>query len=326
MNERPVIIDTVRYNRIPGLLEIQSGVEALPPTEISDAAVKKLESLGLGEMIIPLRNFTSQFRYDLCDEKLKRLAVNPAELLFSDKKEEYQIKLENFYDVNRTDGNCFDIAAQWDRGFRKTGLFDMVNNSVYGSGKIELKRYRGSTPTHFNTHLYSHFWNVLSVTKDDTQNNILIDASFQKIMTLEESGYRPKQLISEKPNTFEERKPLILPFDEIFLTRNGGWEIDLKNICIIGVSADYKYAYGLGFVYDYYHNHVKPVLDVVDAESKARGFFHSKNMALESTGDEIYVDEDRKAEIDELLKLAEKIRITQSPDIGERRLLDEEIN
>jgi len=235
----------------PGYFESVKKIEPLPPTEISNDARERLKSWGLNEEIDDLRNFTSQFRYDLCPEKLERLSKKKFEIY---SKEENglsidYIKIPSFFDVKgRMDGQCGDISKQWIVNMDRSGLFKKIKKSLNESCILSMGTCFGLSKTHFCRKGSSHFWNILSLHDCSTwsEKDVFFDASFQKIMTKEESGYEAEN-ISINIDSIINKKDTELKVGKIFSDKNGNLHVEEGRSVVLGVSSDFKYSYRLGF-------------------------------------------------------------------------------
>lgn len=161
--------------------------EPLPQTKITEAARDTLLSWGIRqEQIDDIRRFTSQFRYDLCPEKVERLTKREAEL-FEKEGREY-VNIPSFFDVTgRLVGECGGIGNQWVIKMDESGLFDKLK---LNNPNLVTAMYSGRSETHFHTEGTTHVWNGIVLQDHDGAilDEIYCDAAFQIIKTKAESS------------------------------------------------------------------------------------------------------------------------------------------
>ncbi len=237
----------------PGFFELNKGIEPLPPTEISNDARERLNSWGLNnELIDDLRNFTSQFRYDLCPEKLERISNKPFEV-YSKKENGLLIdyvKISSFLDVGgRMDGQCLDISKQWIININESGLFKKIERNLKKEDVLVIESYFGLSKTHFCNRGDVHYWNGFSFKNSSMRviEEVFFDASFQKIMTKEESGYKVNGVITNV-NSITSQEDIDLKVGNFFLDKNANICPKIESIVVLGISSDFKYSYGLCFL------------------------------------------------------------------------------
>lgn len=289
-------------------------IEPLPPTPISEQARKKLEQWGLNpEEIARLQEFTAQFRYDLCEQKLRRIAETPVEVYTQDGHN--YVNVPNFHDLEegRLEGNCAQIAQQFIRKINEDGLIKDWELKTPHSHKIRVNLHEGLSKTHFCTEERNHVWNSLSLL-DQNENKIveevMIDAAFQNILTPEEAGYR-------SDNSYRNVIAFKIEENEYFkfysrdVADKDDWGADIPTRTVLGMSKHFKYAYALGFLRDKKTERVGPAIERIDAEGRSQYYHLQGQYLLYSTG-ENPTDEEEK-EIRKLLDIAKQIKFVEQP-------------
>jgi hypothetical protein len=280
----------------PGELE-RSGFEPLPPTELSHEAREKLENWGLAsEQIDHLQQHTSQFRYDLCPQKVDRLSQNKAEIFTRDGKE--FVNLPTFFDVEgRLDGQCSDIARQWIIQINESDLIDELNAHRIDDSRIVTCYYTGNSKTHFCKEDSNHVWNGLAIVEgDDVIDEIYFDAAFQAIMSKPESGYTQKTALFDAKGV-EINENIDIPIGWVEIGESS-WSGNVSGMAVLGVSRDFQYSFLLGFVRDQTQA-ILPIVGKVDAAGECDYFFYGENSHVL----------EREPEVREILDSARKIEL-----------------
>lgn len=285
----------------------QKGCEPLPPTKISDEAKKKLMDWGLTEEQIDyLRQFNSQFRYDLCAQKIDRLSKTKAEI-FERYGREY-INLPSFFDVSgRLDGQCGDIGGQWIIQMHKLSLLKIINLQRTDGVKIATCYYSGLSKTHFCQEGSNHVWNGLALLDKEgyVLDEIYFDAAFQSIMDKSESGYKQRTAVFN-PVCVKADENATLPITKIQII-GSSWNGYNPDVAVLGVSNDFQFSYSLGFVRNKDTREITPIICRGDAKGNLEYFLYGKkNHLLFSNKTQITPEEE--VEIRELLDKAKKIK------------------
>lgn len=285
----------------------KKGIEPLPPTSLSTEAKAIIEAWGLSEAQIHyLQEFTSQFRYDLCVEKVDRLAQKKAEI-FSRDETEY-VNFPSFYDVNgRLDGQCGDIGRQWIIQINESNLVQVLNSQRTDGNKIVTGYYTGLSKTHFCNEGSNHVWNGLALvdSNGDVIEEVYFDAAFQAVMSKSESGYTQKTVVFDARSVeADENADIPIGWVEI----NGtSWQGNVPGTAVLGVSHDFQYSFSIGFVKDKKTSEIKPIISRLDAKGKSDYFIYGSNNLLSSGGAD--VTPQQESEIRLLLDNAEKIQL-----------------
>lgn len=317
----PVQESSARDRKPRGELET-NGVDQLPPTPITESAHQTLLEMGLTEELIQqLRELAASFRYDLCREKLKRIAEQT--ILVQKKNKREQLILPYFFDaMGRFDGQCGDIGLQFLAQSHFSGLMEDINAtaSLPPGERLLMSHCYGRSPTHFCQEGATHVWNGL--VQVDAQNRlidyVLIDAAFQVIDRIEETQYQPTAInygVTEINNGLVHAVQRVHEFD---LEKNT-FETGIDNFVVLGMSDDWKYSYGLSFVrpkesgrswmpFSHFsaRNRFIPVLARIDANGENDYFcFHPFTNRLEGTIFSGQLPPEEKDEIIDLLEICQ---------------------
>ena len=284
----------------------QIGLESLPPTPLSLEAKETLETWGLTEEQIDfMRQFSSQFRYDLCAEKVDRLALNKAEI-FTKGDQEF-INLPSFYDVTgRLDGQCGDIGRQWVIQINELGLIDVLNAQRTDGSRIVTGNYSGQSKTHFCREGSNHVWNGLAIMDSEggIVEEVYFDAAFQKIMRKSESGYTQKTATFDA-NCVEFSENADIPVGWLE-TSGASFEGQVPGMAVLGVSNDFLYSYLMGFARDKKTQAIVRLIARLDTEGDSSYFLYNEDGMLLSTDK---VTGEAETEIRKLLDNVHKIEI-----------------
>ena len=299
--------------------------EPLPPTEVTPKALELLSSWGFTEEDIgALQEFTAQFRYDLCEEKIGWLADRGAEL-YEKHGDEY-VNFPNFLDTSgRLVGQCGDIARQWIIQMNDTGLIDKLNEKFSGkengTRKIATMYCWGQSEKFFCTPGSNHVWTGLTAYDTKTKiaepdQQLYIDASFQTIMTASESKYKEKTAIydasSVEHNEHMEVELGASTFRPVEGQNGWSWTYNVPQTAVLGVSSRRDYAISLGFVRSD-GDTVKPVIVRIHPDgSNSYCMFEGvvDQFVYGPTGSP---ESEEKEELIGLLRQAQKITITDKP-------------
>jgi len=227
------------------------GVEPLPPTPITEAARETLLEMGLSnENIRQLRELTSSFRYDLCRDKLLRIAES--ELLVQNKKGKRSVFIPHFFSHDKLDGQCTDIGLQFLLQADFSGLLQDIRDERSRDGysdNICFCYCRGQSDTHFCTPNVFHVWNGLATYQQHQglTGFVLIDAAFQRICSMEESGYITEE-INYGPQKIEEGPVHHLQGVGSINLGTFTYDEGMNSSVVIGLSETGEYAFSLGFV------------------------------------------------------------------------------
>lgn len=292
-----------------GQIETEKKLQPLPLTAITEEARERLVSWGLNNsQIEDLRAFTSQFRYDLCLQKIQRMCEQPAELFSINQK--YYINIPVFYDTDgRLDGQCGDISSQWIIQINKSGLIKKLNMEKHTS--IIPSYYKGLSKTHFCKDGMGHVWNGLTLVDDDGYivEEIYIDASFQDIHTSEQSDYREDMAIYDT-KIVEQSVNTQVAVGWILFFSAYSWKAELPSAIVIGVSPDFEFSYSIGFVKDKLTSKIKPIVLRLLKDGTKEYFVIGNNDEICSS-DNAKVTQSQMAEIEELLKAIQNIDIVE---------------
>lgn len=314
------------------------GVEPLPPTPITEAAHETLLDMGLTEeLIAQLRELTSSFRYDLCRDKLIRIAES--ELLVSEKKGKYSILLPHFFSHDRLDGQCSDIGQQFLLQADFSGLLQDIRDTRLSNGnpdEICFCHCTGQSKTHFCEPKDFHVWNGLA-TFDHThgiRDFVLIDAAFQQICTLQESGYIPQE-INYGPRKIEDGFVHHLQGVGNINLQTFTYDEGMNSSVVIGFSETREYAFSLGFVKredqgpalsqkeDEEYESLIPVLKRGDTAGRTEFFFlHPDRDQMLGTFPLDKLTEQEYQELRELLSICQEFfyRKAEKEEIAKRNL------
>lgn len=314
--------------RPEGMLDPKD-LEPLPPTPISKNARRKLLSWGLStEDIEQLRAICSNFRYDRCFDKVEYLTNTPLEVRKIDSYEEIAFKFPLFYDLEgRFFGQCGDIAYRFAKLMELGGYVPDLNDSGKLATGYSIAPYfcSGLSKTHFHMDGSSHSWNELVLRDDQGQSVdvVLVDAAFQKIETPEESGYTKKGMIDHVSLKYSLNAKCRVGFT-IYL--DGEWKpVYAYHRYILGISNDWKYAYGLGFargrngiLTDVPKTDIFPVLFRSDAKAMSNSFFYApESTRLIASIDRLSGKEE--AEIRGILDVAQNFMYREQPSNSRER-------
>lgn len=303
----------------------KNGIESLPPTPISSEAKAIIRSWGITiEQVNDLCEFTSQFRYDLCGEKIARLAQRQAEL-FEIKDMPY-VNLPSFYDVyGRLDSQCSDIARQWIIRINENHLIQILNSQRTDENRIVTCYYTGLSKTHFCYEGLVHAWNGLALLSKDNQvlSEVYFDAAFQVIMGKSESGYSQKTVMLNVRKIFaNESVSIPIGWSE---DSDTSWKAAILGTVVLGVSNDSQYAYSIGFVLNRKTNEVKPIIGRLNSDGASNYFIYGnkRNLICSSDAEITY---HQQVEIRNLLDNAEKIKFAKvKPTINRVNWMYEDI-
>ena len=294
-----------------GQLEHVEKIDRLPPTPVSPEARQQLVDWGISEKTIrDLQRLTSSFRYDLCLQKIQRLAKIPAYL----EQNQYHnsVWMPNFYDTQgRMDGQCGDITRQLVVQMTFSGLLDRIRLEARKS-KAQLSLYFcwGQSKTHFCQPNQSHVWCQLVDVFPQGKNSIVIDGAFQTIDTLGNSGYRKVNSLDTK-NGFG-----WIPLDEGCRVGDvdffsGIMDVSFDDAVILGISSDKKYVYGLGFFQlsgtDRQKDPPLPAIIRIDSLGRDEFFAHHPNTQELLSEHASSLSKAEEAEITALLSAAKNI-------------------
>ncbi len=299
-----------------GHLEVEEGVEPLPPTRISGEAQKKLEAWGFTPAEVEdVRFFTSQFRYDLCPEKVARLSENPAEI-FSREERDY-VNLPVFYDINgRLDGQCGDIGRQWIIQMNESKLIKKLNQR--GANQAVTAFYTGLSETHFCKEGSNHVWNglVLADKDGDIIDEIYFDAAFQSIHTKRESKYNQKTAVYHAESV-ESAGNVEVPVGWVEIVDDHTWKGNVPGTAVLGVSSDYEFCYALGFLRDTRTNAIRPVLNRISKDG-SNDYYIIGNEDQVMASNTATTSSDHEKEIERILREAQKISFVEKPPTENR--------
>lgn len=288
---------------------------AIAPIEVSPAAADKLAKWGMSqENIELLANFSSQFRYDLCLEKITELTKSPAIIY----RENYRTRIylpglvAHSY---RYYGQCGDIAKQWVMQINDFDVLKKLNNTLSpeDGNKIVSARYGGQSSTHFSNPNDYHMWNGLALVDGDGEmkDEIYIDAAFRKIMLPEESGYTAEEYDYNINNLEAVTSPYIVVNsikDKILKST----AYNPVSYYVIGVSSDFKFGYLLGFFRLEGGKKIFPIVGRVDPDGKRDWSYYTDDHLHLHGGHE--TADTRSDETLALLRAASQIQFTK----GER--------
>lgn len=299
----------------PGHLEIKGMIEPLPPTRITDDAQKRLETWGFTkEEVYDVRSFTSQFRYDLCPEKVARLSQKPTEV-FSREERDY-VNLPLFYDINgRLDGQCGDIGRQWVIQINESNLIKKLNQR--GENQVVTAFYTGLSETHFCNEWSNHVWNgLVLLDKDgDIVDEIYFDAAFQSIHSKQESKYTQKTATYHS-RSIESKENAEVPVGLVEIDGNK-WRGNVSGTVVLGVSSDYKFGYALSFLRDIQTNAIRPVLNRISKDGSGDYYIiGNEDQVLAST--DARTSSDHEKEIEQILREAQKLSFVEKPPTENR--------
>ncbi len=262
--------EVLNPRRITGELQKKhKGLEPLPLTPVTDHAQLQLEEWGVSpKEVKQLRKITSLLRYDLCEEKSLRITKNGGEIYKEDDGTEVVVLPDFFNFTDRLDGQCGDLSAQGQHLLTETNFLPKINERLTKQGKHPLTTcyVSGLSQTHFNQEGRNHFWIGLRPEGAADESTIIIDPSFQTIMTTEESGYTPQEYRDEF-HPFALKNYAEIPLGE-YSTEQETY-IFLRPPTI-GISTDKDVAYNLGFVKNKETAEIFPVIQTILAhEEKA---------------------------------------------------------
>lgn len=249
MPEKDIDLQQADFVRPKGQLEISHPeIAPLPPTLVTPDARERLESWGISlRLVEKLRVFTSSFRYDLCPEKMERYRLRDA-FVYRDLHTE-EVILPGFFDyMGRLDGQCGDIAVQQLRALYSEGLVREMNSALRAKckPKIALCLASGLSRTHFNKEGDLHLWAGLVREGRRIGDMVVIDASFQEISNLEESGYQMKRCNVMPACTDNLRLHGPVPVGS--MSESGdSVKLDVLGL-MVGVSADKRFSCGVSFI------------------------------------------------------------------------------
>lgn len=256
--------------RVSGRIEVLDGVAPLPLTSISKNAEKRLRSWGIPkEMILALRQMVSSFRYDLCSERMTRIAGKGGYILDDEGTE--TIVLPMFYDrLGGMDGQCGDLAIQLLHRFNFSGYLEAITTEK----KIYPCYIRGNSRTHFVSPSSNHIYSGLLCEGELYKKMVVVDPSFQLIETFDESGYKIHMNRSGKEEVYINPAG-INKFDFAERIRVGWIEryadgsSTPKGVdgAVLGVSRDRQVIFSLGFVRE--GEVLLPMVVIVDSKGNS---------------------------------------------------------
>lgn len=262
-------------------------VPQLPPTPITPSAYETLLKWGLSDtQIQQLREFTAQFRYDLCQEKVEAIVRKKAYSFTEDDKQ--YLLMPEYYDTREElDRECGVIAKKWIQRIEDTGLFiDIQNNGK----KITLTYYEGYADVFFINDEQNHIWTglVLQNEKGTVLDEIYIDASLQKICTIAESKYREKSFFNNPSVEHLIHDAVIavgfyevLPNNEVRCWLQENVE---SNDATLGISSNFEYTFSIGFFQNIETETIKPVIFFTDKLATVGLVFISEDNVLRIIG------------------------------------------
>lgn len=294
-------------------LEIRRA-EPLPPTKITELARKKLEAWGLTyEEIEIIRHITSQFRYDLCPEKVARLSQIPVEV-FNREGIDFA-NLPAFYDIRgRLDGQCADIGKQWIIQINASKLLQILNQRI--KYRVFPAYHTGLSESHFCKVGSDHVWNglVLVDENDNIIDEIFIDAAFQNIHSKEETKYVQKTPVYN-PKSIESIENAEVPLGWVEINGHS-WSGNTTATAVIGASSDFEFVYALGFLRDRQTGVIKPVLKRIFYDGSKVYFIIGNENQILTTSNAITPSE-QDHEVERILREAQKISyVEKAPTVN----------
>lgn len=253
--------------------------EPLPPTPISKFAREKFHSWGFSESTLnSLQDFTSRFRYDLVPEKIERL-LDIKVHINQNAVGEWEATLPNFSDaMGRLSGECIDIARQWTIQMHFGGLLEDMKAEAFAQNKHELAvlHCQGHSRTHFSRAEANHAWNGICLLDKKKRiipsSIVLIDAAFQEITPLQESGYKPA--LTTIPDSY------IIPRDCTFSCGViSSSRVREGSGVILGRSEVEDTVYALSFAHSERSGLTLPLLQRIFADSSSDFFYTLPNQA-----------------------------------------------
>jgi hypothetical protein len=274
-------IEEQRPYRMRGKLELShSEIEPLPPTPITDDARERLHEWGVSDASIErLREFTSSFRYDLCEQKAERIVQNGGYLLTTPEGGE-KIVLPDFFDTEgRLDGQCSDLTRQWVKLLHTSEYLQELDERMDSSGQQRIHPCSGwgLSRTHFNRqggdqHLYA---GLLKEGRPQT-DMIAVDPSFQEISCIESNGYSlPNPYISRvRSGAFFEANTATCCSVKSAVMLDHEMRVSIGSGPILGTSSDGKLVYYFSFVRDTFKKYHPVVCSIPPRESYGTGRTH----------------------------------------------------
>ena len=287
-----------------------SETQQQPNVEISELAQNKLEKWGLTpDQIESLKLFSSQFRYDLCVDKVNQLTKKDAEVF--QKKGIDTANFPNFYSIQDNKGPCGSIARQWILRINEEKLINNLNQNLTDGKKIVTCFYTGTSRTHFTEKNSTHIWNGLALIDKDgnIEDEIYVDSSFRLVMTKNESGYKQKTAKFDL-DQIHTSKNAPVNIGWVNLTE-ANWEGSIPGLLVLGISSNYEVTFSLGFVRDVNKGEIVPIICTADANEKADYFLFGANGKILFTNDNF--SSEIINEIRQLLIQAKSINFVNKP-------------
>ncbi len=266
--------------RRKGKLELADPeIKPLNPTPITEEAKERLMSWGMSEEDIKtLREITSSFRYDLCEQKAERLAQSPAYIYTAEDGSE-EVIIPNFFDTSdRGDGQCRDIATQQIRALNMSDFFNEMNERLAKEKKTNILPVfmYGQSRTHFHKEGAGHAWLGLLPEGEQLENFVVVDASFQEISNADTNEYKfdPKRADINPSSYIGYETASTIPLGRYTENEKGDVAIDgFKQLTVLGSSFDGQFYYWLTFIKDTETGEIKPDIEATDADGKCAQFY-----------------------------------------------------
>ena len=233
------------------VVEEEEYLDPLPPTPISLEARMRLRRWRVpDEYVDKLGQMTALFRYDRCPQKAVRVARGQG-YVYKDDNDILRVVLPGFFDrVARLDGQCGDLANQMLWALNFSGFMTNLNETLTTRNKlpIDLCYATGLSRTHFNREGRSHVWVGLFQKGTAPEEMVLIDPSFQLITNLEVSDYRlKKESVVINPTDGPINGAISIMVTEYRKDDGKSTIWPMPRPGILGVSADRRFVYGVGF-------------------------------------------------------------------------------
>lgn len=300
------------------LEKADANIEPLPPTPITDEAKSRLLSWGATEDEIEiLREITSSLHYGHCDKKAERLLKEPAYIYETDEGTE-EVVIPNYFDSSdRGDGQCRDNAVQWIRLYNRTEAIEDLDENVEDSVILDPVYMWGKSRTHFNKEESTHVWAGLLKRGDHIENAVIIDPSFQEMMTVEESGYEfDENSVIIKPDTLTDyQRSHAIPVGEYIEEENGTWSTYAYGDGILGSSNDRKFSYFFTFLKDTETGQIKPLVQAQNAEGIGiKSLTYGRDDYMRISGEDESFTTDHLIELSAVLYYLKKISLVRDQD------------
>lgn len=297
------------------------GAVKLPPTPISPRAGEVLTRWGIGpETRQQLAELTARFRYDKCDQKLRRIAAQSV-LINKLGKNFYATFPDYFLDgADEYLGDCGSLSRSYLMHLEQADLFSQLNSeSCLGKDRLAPAVFVGKSNTHFvgehSRHVYT------GIARIDSSNQVIeelyIDPSFQQIFAggelrypYEEWWYDP----AVSPNSrdaamivgrIEMKRSRFRSENSLFLS---------SSPITLGVTSDFKHALEFGYLKvsrsrreSLHDPELVPFIEQITARGKCLYHYMLDGVMNTHNPDRAWVDERSIQEIRYLLGLAAQI-------------------